>query len=144
MSLAAYKPVPDINTAAVSVQNGNASKYGKWPGLGMGMYYVQASYVDTLLTNGFTELAVGIPDYEYSDYVTDSKAFVLALIAQWARVSWGMTCGTESTMTSAKWNDFRLAVLAGAQWAQDNGVFEFRIGNECEYYIDDDTITFQH
>ena len=38
MSLAAFKPVPNINTAAVSAQNGNESKYGKWSGLGMGLF----------------------------------------------------------------------------------------------------------
>ena len=66
MSLAASKPVPNINTAAVSAQNGNESKYGKWYGLGMGVFWNDESYFDTLLANGFTELRIDIPNYHLS------------------------------------------------------------------------------
>ncbi len=141
MSLAASKPVLNINTAAVSSQNGNESKYGKWSGLGMHIYPAWESYVDTLLANGFEELAMGVADYEDATYLSTSKASVINIIAKGARVSWGITCGTVNTITATNWGAFRTAVLAGAQWAQDNGVFEFRIGNELEYHHDNKTLT---
>ena len=37
--------------------------------------------------------------------------------------------------------DFRQAILVAAQWAQDNGVFEFQIGNEEELHVDGTTMT---
>jgi hypothetical protein len=142
MSLAASKPVPNINTAAVSAQNGNESKYGKWSGLGMVLYSSQASYVDTLLANGFTELRIDIPDYQNTSWLANSKTVLPGIIAKGVKVIWGVSCGwSGDPITAANWGAFRLASLDGAQWAQDNGVYEFQIGNEAEYHNDDTTLT---
>src|SRR5665648_1034420 len=60
--------------------------------------------------------------------------------AKGIKVIWGV-CSGGTTITSSNWSDFEAAILAAAQWAQDNGVYEFQIGNEEEYHNDDDTMT---
>jgi hypothetical protein len=145
MSLAASKPVPNINTAAVSAQNGNESKYGKWSGLGMGLFYAQASYIDTLLANGFEELRIDIPDYQNAIWLNNSKATVIGAIAKGVKVIWGVSSNaynnTDYTITAKNWSTFRQAILDAAQWAQNNGVYEFQLGNEEEFHVDGDTMT---
>ena len=145
MSLAASKPVPNINTAAVSAQNGNESKYGKWSGLGMGLFCDDESYFDTLLANGFTELRIDIPDYQNTVWLEQSKAAVIRTIAKGAKVIWGVSSNaynnTDYTIIAKNWSTFRQAILDAAQWAQDNGVYEFQLGNEEEFHVDGDTMT---
>jgi len=111
----------------------------KWSGLGMGTYHSWDSYVDTLLANGFEELRIDIPSYENTTWLANSKTAVISANAKGARVIWGVS--TSMTLTSANWTDYRDAVLSAAQWAQDNGVFEFQIGNELEYWNDNTTLT---
>jgi len=146
-SLAASKLVPNTNTAAVSAQNRNESKYGKWFGLGMVLYSSQASYVDTLLANGFTELRIDIPDYQNTSWLASSKATLPGIIAKGVKVIWGVSSNaynnTNYTITAENWPTFRQAILDAAQWAQDNGVFEFQLGNEEEYHIDGTTMTVE-
>ena len=145
MSLAASKPVPNINTAVVSAQNRNESKYGKWSGLGMMLYSSQASYVDTLLANGFEELRIDIPDYQNTVWLAYSKATLPGIIAKGAKVIWGVSSNaynnTDYTITAENWSTFKQAILNAAQWAQDNGVYEFQLGNEEEFHVDGDTMT---
>jgi hypothetical protein len=144
MSLAASKPVPNINTAAVNVQNGNESKYGKWSGLGMGLFSTENTsefdgYVDILLANGFTEISMSSG---WNSWDTDTQILtdVISATAKGAHLIWGVQSGAV-TLTSSNWTDYADAVLAAAQWAQDNGVYEFKIGNEEEYHNDDTTLT---
>ena len=47
-----------------------------------------------------------------------------------------MTAGDSYTIIG-----FKEAILIAAQWAQDNGVFEFQIGNEEEFHVDGSTMT---
>ena len=145
MSLAASKPVPNINTAAVSAQNGNESKYGKWHGLGMGLYWEQESYVESLLANGFTELRIDIPNYQATNWLSHSKTMIIRTIAKGAKVIWGVSSNARNnpdyTITAANWPTYRQAILDNAQWAQDNGVFEFQLGNEEESHNDNITLT---
>jgi hypothetical protein len=145
MSLAASKPVPNINTAVVSAQNRNESKYGKWSGLGMMLYSSQASYVDTLLANGFEELRIDIPDYQNTVWLAYSKATLPGIIAKGAKVIWGVSSNdynnADYTITAENWSTFRQAILDAAQWAQTNGVYEFQLGNEEEFHVDGDTMT---
>ena len=145
MSLAASKPVPNINTAVVSAQNGNESKYGKWSGLGMALFDTGNTSefdgdVDILLANGFTELRINIADYQYTEALDYSKAAVIRAVAKGAKVIWGV-CSGANTITAANWGAFRLAILDAAQWAQDNGVYEFQLGNEEEMQVDGTTMT---
>ena len=150
MSLAAFKPVPNINTAAVSAQNGNESKYGKWSGLGMGLFstYVTSDFdehIDDLLANGFTELRIDIPDYQDTLWLAQSKAAVKRAVAKGVKVIWGVSSNalnnTDYTITAKNWSTFRQAILDAAQWAQANRVFEFQLGNEEEFHVDGDTMT---
>lgn len=132
MSLAASKPVPNINTAAVSAQNGNESKYGKWSGLGMMLPYEDESYVDIILANGFEELRINIADYASPYSLNLIKAMIIRTIAKGAKVIWGV--GSNPTILTAEtWPAYRQGILDAAQWAQDNGVYEFQLGNEEEY-----------
>lgn len=117
----------------------------KWSGLGMIMWSTENTsefdgYVDTLLANGFKELRIDIPDILWIDplWVVQSKAAVIRAIAKGANVIWGVNTGE---ITSDSWATFRLASLDAAQWAQDNGVYEFQLGNEQESQVDGTTIT---
>jgi hypothetical protein len=146
MSLVVYKPVPNINTAAVNAQNGNESKYGKWSGLGMGLFSTSNtsefdSYVDDLLANGFTELRIDIPDYQNTVWLEQSKAAVIRAVAKGANVIWGVS-QSKFAITAENWPNFRAGILSAAQWAQDNGVYEFQLGNEEEYHVDNTTMTY--
>jgi len=119
----------------------------KWSGLGMMLFSTNNtsefdSYVDDLLANGFTELRLdGLGYVEWSEaYGIQVKAAVIRAIAKGAKVIWGI-CSGGVTLTSSNWAAYANAVLVAAQWSQDNGVFEFQLGNEEEYYNDDDTLT---
>jgi hypothetical protein len=118
----------------------NTEEPVKWSGLGMGLYYDNESDFDTILTNGFTELRIDIPNYYSTDWLAYSKAAVIVAISKGARVIWGVSSHSQ-TITAANWATFRTAILSAAQWAQDNGVFEFQLGNEEELHNDDTTLT---
>lgn len=116
-----------------------------WSGLGMSLFSTYDTsefddYVDTLLANGFEELRIDIPRYDDTDWTAISKASVIRAVAKGAKVIWGVNANSV-IITAANWVDFRIASLAGAQWAEDNGVFEFQLGNEFEWRNDDTTLT---
>jgi hypothetical protein len=123
----------------------NTEEPEKWSGLGMVLFHTSNtsefdSYVDDLLNNGFTELRVGSPDWtDEWNSIDRAKAAVIRAVAKGANVFWGVT--QSFTITAENWPDFRAAILSAAQWAQDNGVYEFKIGNEEEYHNDDTTLT---
>lgn len=147
MTLAASKPVSQGGEKDVSVSI-NTIMNGKWPGLGMMLYEFNTSEefdsdVDTLLANGFTELRVHIPDYQYD--LDKSKEAVLRAVAKGANVIWGISSNSnnnpEWTITAENWPTFRQAILDAATWAQANGVYEFQLGNEEEDHVDGTTLT---
>jgi hypothetical protein len=116
----------------------------KWSGLGMGLFYTWGTsefdgYVDILLANGFTELRMSSDWYNW-DAATELKSAVISAITKGAQVIWGVQSGGV-TLTSSNWDDYADAVLDAAQWAEDNGVYEFQLGNEEESHIDDTTMT---
>lgn len=122
----------------------------KWSGLGMGLFSafdstVFNNHVDILLNNGFTELRIDIPDYQDTIWLEQSKATVTRTIAKGAKVIWGISSNAlnniDYTITAENWPTFRQAILDAAQWAQDNGVYEFQLGNEEEYHVDGTTMT---
>ena len=117
----------------------------KWSGLGIVLYYQQENYVDILLANGFTELRIDIPDYQDTEWLALSKAAVIRTVAKGAKVIWGVSSNalnnTDYTITAKNWPIFRQAILDAAQWAQDNGVYEFQLGNEELDHNDDTTLT---
>jgi hypothetical protein len=144
MSLAVSKPVPNINTAAVSAQNGNESKYGKWSGLGMVIFQTGTDgeydgWVDTLLDNGFNEFRE-TPTYQNTCWLAKSKAAIIRNVGKGAKYIWGVSSNPD-VITAANWPTFRQAILDAAQWAQDNGVYEFQLGNEEEFHNDVTTLT---
>jgi hypothetical protein len=113
----------------------------KWSGLtGFTTWYGYTSgAMDTWLDNGFTETR-DLRNYLNTVNVTASKAAVIAATAKGIKSIWGVTSG-GTTITSTNWADFRTAILDAAQWAQDNGVYEFQLGNEEEYHVDGTTMT---
>lgn len=119
---------------------------GKWHGLGMVGFWNQVDeFLTTWIENGFIDLRLDIPDYQYAPVVEQSKAHVIKAVAAGARVIWGVSSNSSNnsayTITAANWSLFRQAILDAAQWAQDNGVYEFQIGNEEESHNDDTTLT---
>jgi len=120
--------------------NAGASTY-----LGMVLYNSQVdNYIDVLLSNGFNQLRIDIPDYQ-SRPEADGQAAVKRAIDRGAKVIWGVSSNSFNnpayTITSSNWPNFRQAILDAARWAQDNGVYEFQLGNEEEYHIDGTTMT---
>ena len=144
MSLAASKPVNQIKEKGISIPV-NPIKNGKWPGLGIMIFgfnvdtKVFDNDIDVLQANGFTEIRLDIQEYSDSDVVALSKAAALCAVAKGNKVIWGVT--SLPPITSTNWTDFRAAILSAAQWAQDNGVFEFSLGNEEETKVDGTTLT---
>jgi len=116
-----------------------------WAGLGMGLFFPWESDVDTMLVNGFTELRIDIPDYQDTVWLTYSKAMLPRIIAKGAKVVWGVSSNPDNNsdymITAENWPAFRQAILDNAQWAQNNGVYEFQLGNEEEGHIDKTTMT---
>ena len=134
-----------INTVNALISSGdlgiqeNTEESVKWSGLGMGMYWADDSYVDTLLANGFTELRIDIPSYENTVWLGYSKTAVISAVGKGADVIWGVSAG--NTLTSSNWTTYVTAVKSAAAWAQANGVFEFQLGNELEGMVDGTTLT---
>jgi len=150
MTLAASKPVSSMNIRTDVTQKGEVLEGEKWPGLGMSMFTawdnsVMDGYVDTLMTNGFDQLRIDIPSYQDTAWLEASKAGVINAVSKGAKVIWGVSSNKYDdpsyTITASNWPDFRQAILDAARWAQDNGVYEFQIGNEEEYHIDETTMT---
>ncbi|MCD4670535.1 MAG: hypothetical protein K8S14_08815, partial [Actinomycetia bacterium] len=119
-------------------------KYSKPSVLGMGLFSTSdpsifEGYLDTLLASGFTELRIDIPNYQDAVWLSQSKEAVIKATARGAKVIWGVssydTSNPEYTITAENWPYFRQAILDNAKWAQDNGVYEFQLGNEEEMHI---------
>lgn len=149
-SAASEKTADQINSSASNIKNEEISKSGKWDGLGMGMFSTSDNIwslssffdnqVDTLRANGFTQLRIDIPYWGDTGAVEISKSAVIRAVSKGAQVIWGVSSGA-GTITEANWPAFRQAILDAAQWAQDNGVYEFQLGNEEEGNIDGSTMT---
>jgi thiol-disulfide isomerase/thioredoxin len=113
----------------------------KWSGLtGFVAWYGYVEWTaDTWLANGFTEWR-DLRDYLDTTNVNASKAAVIAGNAKGLKAIWGVT-SSPTVITAANWPIFRQAILDAAQWAQNNGVYEFQIGNEEELHVDGTTMT---
>ena len=113
----------------------------KWAGLtGFAAWYDHINYyADIWLANGFDEWRT-LRNYLNTTEVNASKAAVIAGNAKGLKAIWGVSTNSI-IITAANWADFRAAILDAAQWAQDNGVYEFQIGNEEEGKVDGTTIT---
>ena len=96
--------------------------------------------VDTLIDNGFTQLRMEITYWADTGAVAISKSAITLAVSKGAEVIWGVGAA-PATLTSTNWPTFRQGILDAAQWAQDNGVYEFQIGNEEELHNDDTTLT---
>ena len=97
------------------------------------------NYVDTLLSYGFSELRIDIPNYQNTNWLGRSKEAVKRAVSKGTKVVWGVssynTSHPEYTITAENWPAFRQSILSNAKWAQDNGVYEFQLGNEEEMHI---------
>ena len=135
----ANEAISETTSGNLEIQN-NTNELVKWPGLGMGLYSSQESYIDILLANGFTELRIDIPTYTDAGWLAASKVAVISAVGKGAKVIWGVS-SSGTTITSTNWPTFRQAILDNAQWAQTNGVYEFQLGNEEESHNDNTTLT---
>ena len=121
-----------------------------WSGLGMHIFPtsdntwgLSSSFeerVDELLANGFTQLRIDVTYWAEASAVSIAKSAVAIAVSKGAEVIWGVGAGA-TTLTFANWPDYRQGILDAAQWAQDNGVYEFQLGNEEELHNDDTTLT---
>ena len=113
----------------------------KWSGLtGFVAWYDNvSSYGDIWVENEFNEWR-DLRDYTSTTDVNGSKAAVLVANGKGIKCVWGVS-SNPTTITAENWVNFRQAILNAAQWAQDNGVYEFQIGNEEEYHVDGTTMT---
>jgi len=139
-----------VNTVNSETTSGNLENQEntvypqKWSGLGIMLFNpgTTAEFngdVDTLLINGFTQLRMS-SDWYVWDNDTALKSAIISAITKGAQVIWGVQSGS-TTLTSSNWDDYADAVLEAAQWAQDNGVYEFQLGNEEEAHNDNITLT---
>jgi len=148
VSLAASEPASSVDSGINGFQKEGAIEVEKWSGLEMGFFcFYQSEFesdISTLNSNGFSQLRVDIPDYQNS-WLDTSKSTVEQVIDNGFKVIWGVSSNSFNnaahTITSSNWPTFRQAILDAAQWAQDNGVYEFQLGNEEEYHIDGTTMT---
>ena len=121
-----------------------------WSGLGMhifptsdNIWGLSSSFeerVDELLANGFTQLRIDVTYWAEASAVAIAKSAVAIAVSKGAEVIWGVGSGA-GTITATNWLGYRQAILDNAQWAQDNGVYEFQLGNEEEVHVDGTTIT---
>gem|GEM_PF-2058288 len=145
-TLAAARPA---GTRQLGQKGVSDLKYSKWSGLGMmisqmGPNEEYDAWIDQLMAQGFTEFRE-VPTYQTWQWVEQSKASLLRNIPKGAKYIWGVSSNRYDNpayvITADNWPQFRQAILEAAQWAQDNGVYEFQIGNEEEYHIDRTTMT---
>lgn len=117
----------------------------QWSGLGIGWFSDgngnNADGLASCKANIGVNIRMDIPTYTSAAVVAYSKVAVLQAVALGMNVVWGVSSNSPTTITSTTWTAFRQAILDAAQWAQDNGVYEFQIGNEEEYHNDNTTIT---
>jgi hypothetical protein len=122
----------------------NTEEPQKWSGLGMGIFSnddidIFNGWVDDLIANGFTQIRE-IVIYQDTAWLARSKTCMLSAIAKGMNVIWGVssynTINPDYTITAENWSTYRQAILDAAQWAEDNGVYEFQLGNEEEIHVD--------
>jgi hypothetical protein len=137
--LTGYTVNTDIpETATEKPKTKNPRKWSGLTGFTTWCDYVPGA-VDTWLDNGFTETR-DLRNYLNTDSVNGSKAVVIAAKAKGLKFIWGVSA---SSITAENWPTFRQAILDAAQWAQDNGVYEFQLGNEEELKVDGTTMTIE-
>lgn len=136
--------------ATVSATGGTTTVLA-WEGLGMNIFstsdnieYAPDSvfdgFCDAVIMSGFTKIRAGAETYIYPDAIAHTQAATLRAMARGLDVTWGIGAG-GTTLTAANWSTFAAAVEVAAQWAQDNGIYEFQLANEEEYHIDGTTLT---
>ena len=117
----------------------------KWSGLGICLHDIDVvaeyeEYIDDLIAYDFTKMKIFPPKYYGVDEIAEAKVAVLYAVGKGIDVTWGYCRGVPD-ITADSWVDYRAGILEAAQWAQDNGVFEFRLGNEDLANVDGVTKT---
>ena len=98
-----------------------------------------SNWIDDLLANGFNDIHTDVISDGATQDIAISKSAIDIAVAKGANVIWGFS--KYLPLTAANWPTHRQAILDAAQWAQDNGVYEFIIGNEEDAHNDDTTMT---
>lgn len=87
--------------------------------------------IDDLLYSGFTNIRTGLFNWNSDSAIAREKEAILLIVSKGAYCIAGVSSGAV-TLTSINWASYCNKTLELAQWAQDNGVSEFQIGNEEE------------
>jgi hypothetical protein len=138
------KVTKSYSVIADTEESGTANPQ-KWSGLtGVVAWYAYAGdpyygFVDVWLANGFNEIR-DLRDYLDTTNVAISKAQIIIGNAEGIKFIWGVS-SNPTVITATNWPTFRLAILDAAKWAEDNGVYEFQLGNEEENHVDGTTMT---
>jgi hypothetical protein len=99
-----------------------------------------SEYIDALIARGIQYYRVSMPDYTDTTAINNCKSAIATIVSKGGKVIWGVS-SNPTTITASNWSTFSSAVQSIAAWCQDNGVYEFQIGNEEEWHIDGTTIT---
>ena len=123
---------------------------GIWAGLGIQLFETSdnveqlspkfSERVDELLANGFKQIRIDVTYWNYAPAIAIAKQAITIAVAKGANVTWGVGSGAGK-ITATNWPNYRQAIKDNAQWAQNNGVYEFQLGNEEEVHVDGVTIT---
>lgn len=111
-----------------------------WSGLGMNYghqlssspYDISQAESDLsyLKSLGITYLRIAMPGSTDSSTIPYCKDLCLRALAKGFSVLWGV--GPSASFDQSAWDTYLAYVPTLAQWAQDNGLTEFSIGNEAE------------
>ena len=116
---------------------------------GQGICYFPAYVSSTNLTSwhqyfqqyGITKVRMNYDWLENSGVsFANSKIKAIQAKSEGMHVTFGITQNSV-TLTDTNITDYYDAIMAAAQWAQDNEMDEFEIGNEIEYHNDNTTLT---
>lgn len=92
------------------------------------------SYIDDCLSRGINHFRMG---YTYGDSTSlaRSQAAAIRTVAKGGNVTWLISFNSVTGyLRKENWAAYAADVLTQAAWAQDNGVYEFQIGNEEELH----------
>ena len=94
---------------------------------------------DLLIEKGINRVRLDIPDYQDTTKLAVSKTAVQIAVNRGLQVVWGVSSNSFNgyTITATNLPDLQQAWLDNALWAQNNGVFEYQVGNEEELHHDE-------
>lgn len=86
--------------------------------------------LDELWSNGIRNLRIALSNYTYIPGVDATKQAALLAKGKGFYVMWGVS--HKQPLSDSNWQDYANAVLSASQWAKDNELNEFQVGNELD------------